>query len=34
LENFDENNFLDVKYLFKNKNFITLEKNILDKINN
>lgn len=34
LENFDENKFLDVKYLFKNKNFITLEENILQKINN
>lgn len=34
LENFDENKSLDVKYLFKNKNFITLEENILQKINN
>lgn len=34
LENFDENKFLDIKHLFKNKNFITLEKNVLDKINN
>ena len=34
LDYFDENNILDIKKLFKNKNFINLENNILEKINN
>jgi tRNA pseudouridine55 synthase len=34
LENFDENNFLEIKNLFKSKKFIFLETDILKKINN
>lgn len=34
LENFDEKKELDIKYLFKNKNFINLEKEILSQIDN
>ena len=34
LDNFDENKFLDIKELFFNKNFISLELGILEKINN
>lgn len=34
LDNFDESKSLDIKELFKNKEFIKLDKDILDKINN
>jgi len=34
LDNFDETKFLDIKQLFKNKEFITLDTKILEKINN
>jgi tRNA pseudouridine55 synthase len=34
LDNFDENNFLEIKNLFKSKKFIFLEADILKKINN
>lgn len=34
LDDFDENKDLDVKELFKNKSFITLENDVLEKINN
>jgi tRNA pseudouridine55 synthase len=34
LDNFDEKKSLNVKDLFKNKSFITLENEVLDKINN
>lgn len=34
LEDFDEKNILDIKKIFKKENFITLEDNILEKINN
>jgi tRNA pseudouridine55 synthase len=33
LDNFNENLDLDIKELFKNKDFVSLDKNILDKIN-
>ncbi len=33
LENFDKNNFFDIKMLFKNKNFIELDMNVLDELN-
>jgi tRNA pseudouridine55 synthase len=33
LENFDENKNLDIKELFKNKEFIQLDKEVLEKIN-
>lgn len=32
LENFDKNNFLDLKILFKNKNFIELDSDILNEL--
>lgn len=34
LEDFDEKNILDIKKIFKEENFITLEDNILEKLNN
>lgn len=34
LDNFNENKFLDLKKIFKNKNFITFEEKILGKLNN
>lgn len=34
LENFDEKKSLDLKNIFKNKNFIKLEESVLQKINN
>lgn len=34
LENLDENKVLDIRNLFANNNFIELDKNILDKLNN
>jgi hypothetical protein len=34
LDNFDSTKNLDIKELFKNKEFIQLDTNVLEKINN
>jgi hypothetical protein len=33
LDNFDSKNFLDIKKIFKNKKFISLDEKILKRIN-